>query len=96
MTISMDTEAGNKAFRDGTLRKTMQWAKEQLRPEAAFFAPTNGVRTAYFLFDLPDPSRIPVVAEPFFQKLGAKIELTPAMDFDDVQAGMEEATKNLA
>ncbi|MFC7343718.1 hypothetical protein [Saccharopolyspora griseoalba] len=93
--VSIDTEKGNQAFRDGTLPKVMQWAREQLNPEAAFFSPTDGVRTAYFVFDMQETSHIPSIVEPFFEKLGAHVELTPAMDFSDVQAGVQRAGETM-
>ncbi len=89
--VSIDTEKGNQAFRDGTLQKLVQWAREELQPEAAFFSPSGGKRTAYFVFDMQDASRLPSIAEPFFETVGAQIELAPAMDFDDVQAGSQRA-----
>jgi hypothetical protein len=44
---------------------------------------------------MQDPSSIPSIVEPFFEVLGAQIELTPAMDFDDVQAGVEQAGETM-
>jgi hypothetical protein len=93
--VTIDTEKGNQAFRDGTLTKVVRWAREELKPQAAFFSPTDGKRAAYFLFDMQDPSSIPSIVEPFFEVLGAQIELTPAMDFDDVQAGVERAGETM-
>jgi hypothetical protein len=40
------------------------------------------------VFDLPSTSKIPPLAEPFFIGLGATIEVTPAMDMADLQAGL--------
>jgi hypothetical protein len=93
--VSIDTEKGNQAFRDGSLQKTMQWAREELKPEAAFFGPSNGRRTAYFVFDMQDASRLPAILEPFFQNVDAEVELAPAMDFDDLQTGIEQALKSV-
>jgi hypothetical protein len=52
------------------------------------------MRTAFFFFDLADPTEIPSVAEPFFMNLNAQIEFCPAMDAADLKAGLEKAMKN--
>ncbi len=90
-TIEIDTEAGNEANRNGVLQKTMQSFMEQVRPEAAYFTPTHGQRCAYVVFDMPEPSRMPVFFEPLFQTLNAKIEVRPVMNMDDLMAGSTEA-----
>ena len=37
---------------------------------------------------------IPTAAEPFFTNLNAAIELSPAMNLDDMKAGVEKAMKH--
>ncbi len=93
MKASIPVEAGNKALRDGSLPKIMMAFVEQMKPEAAYFMPENGKRTAIFFFDLKDPSSIPAAAEPFFEKLNASIEMTPVMNIEDMKAGVERAIK---
>jgi hypothetical protein len=88
MTVQMDTEKANRAIADRSLGRIMESAMEKMRPEVAYFGATDGLRTAFLVFDLEDPTGIPAVAEPFFQHLGAKITLLPVMDFADVQAGL--------
>jgi hypothetical protein len=44
MKIKMDTEAGNRAIRDGSLPQLMQDTLGKLEPKAAYFGPENGVR----------------------------------------------------
>lgn len=90
LTVEMDTDKTNKAIADNTLPQTMKSVMERLKPEAAFFGSRDGVRTGFIVFDLKDTSDIPSVAEPFFQKFGAKITFTPVMNFDDVQAGLRK------
>jgi hypothetical protein len=48
----------------------------------------GGERTAYFFFDLKQPADIPKIAEPIFANLRAAIDVTPAMNIDDVKAGL--------
>jgi hypothetical protein len=94
MRAQMDTAAGNKAINDGTLPRVIQSTIERLRPEAAYFTATEGMRTAFIVFDLHDPSDIPTVAEPFFMELGAKVEFTPVMNADEVRVGVEKMMSN--
>lgn len=93
MKVQMDTEAASEAIRNGTMQTTLQTAMEQLRPEAAYFTAQDGMRTAFIVFDLREPAQIPTIAEPLFSPLKAKIDLSPVMNLDDVQAGIEELKK---
>jgi len=52
--ISIPVETGNKAFREGALNKIMMETIERLKPEAAYFFPEKGIRTAMMVFDLKD------------------------------------------
>jgi len=94
MKVSMPVEAGNKGVKEGILPRTVMKFVEQAKPEACYFFPERGRRTALFFFDLEDPTMIPSVAEPFFSNLNASIELTPAMNLEDMKAGVAKAMKN--
>ena len=89
--VQMSVEASNAAIRDGRLGKIMSTTIERLKPEAAYFTTVNGDRGGFIVFDLKHPSDIPSICEPFFMELGAKVELTPVMTPDDVQAGLAKA-----
>jgi hypothetical protein len=89
MRVQVETEAGNRAIKDGTLPKVIQSTLERLKPEGAFFTTLDGARTAYFVFDMAEPSQIPAIAEPFFMELNAKVDFYPAMNVDDVQKGLQ-------
>ena len=91
--VTMDVEAGNKAIKNNTLPETMQSAMHTLKPEASYFFADHGKRTAYFFFDLKDPSQIPVIAEPFFLNLNAAVEFIPVMNADDLRSGLEQAMR---
>ncbi|MFF3938367.1 DUF3303 family protein [Streptomyces phaeofaciens] len=87
---TMDTEKSNEAIRSGTLGKLIQESMEQIKPEAAYFTTDNGRRTAYIVFDLQDPSQMPVISEPFFLNLNADITYVPVMNMEDVQKGLAQ------
>ncbi|MDH6624232.1 hypothetical protein M2271_002034 [Streptomyces sp. LBL] len=88
--VQMDTEKANEAIRNGTLAKLIQESVEQIKPEAAYFTAEDGRRTAYMVFDMQDSSQMPVISEPFFLNLGAKITYTPVMNMEDVQKGLSQ------
>jgi len=89
MTVQFDTEKASKAIEGQSMATFMESVIERLKPEAAFFGAKDGMRTGFIVFDLQQPSQIPTVVEPFFQKLGARIDLMPVMDFDDVRIGLQ-------
>lgn len=68
MKVQMDTEVGSKAIADGSMPGVMQATMSRLKPEAAYFGPEGGVRTAFIIFDLADPPEIPSISEPLFSK----------------------------
>jgi hypothetical protein len=90
MKIKMDTEAGSRAIADGSMPKLMEQVLGELQPEAAYFGPEDGMRTAFLVFDLDDPSRLPRLTEPLFGKLGATVEMFPVMDREDLQKGLQQ------
>jgi hypothetical protein len=92
----VDVEKANRAAADGSLTQMMQEAMERLHPEAAYFAPESGLRTAYFVFDLGDPSDMPVIAEPFFQRLNAMVEFQTVMNRDELQTGLSRMAERVA
>ena len=89
LTATMEAAAGNKAITDGSLPKIMKSLMERLKPEAAYFFSSEGCRTCLMVFDLKDPSQIPVTVEPLFMGMNAKVNLTPVMNAEDLQKGLE-------
>ena len=86
--ISIPVEVGNARIKDGTLPKTIQSILQDQKPEAAYFAEDNGRRTGFVFVNVPEPSDIPRLAEPWFLALDASVEFHPAMTVEDlVKAG---------
>jgi hypothetical protein len=81
-------EAGNQAVRSGKIAQVMDPLMGRLQPEAAYFFTENGKRAGFVVFDLEDPSQIPLIAEPLFQELNATVEFVPVMNQDDLQKAM--------
>jgi len=91
--VSLPVESGNKSVQDGALAKTIEAFSKKYTPEAAYFYPEGGRRTALFVFELADQTHIPSVAEMFFVGLDAEVYLTPVMNADDLRAGLEKTKK---
>jgi hypothetical protein len=88
--FTLDVAAANAAIRSGDLERTLKASLETLKPEAAYFAVENGKRAVYIVFDLKSPSDLPSIAEPWFMTAQATVELTPAMNLDDLKSGLEK------
>jgi hypothetical protein len=48
------------------------------------------------VFDLTDPSQIPVLTEPMYQQGKAKVTLTPCMNLEDLEKGFEKLASQMA
>ena len=82
--ISIPVEVGNARIKDGTLPKTIQSILQDQKPEAAYFAEDNGRRTGFVFVNVPEPSDIPRLAEPWFLAFDASVEFHPAMTVEDL------------
>ena len=89
--FTVPIEKGNQTYKDGSLGKTLETIMNKLKPEAAYFAPTDGKRGGMIFFDLADPSQIVEFVEPLFSNLNAAVELVPVMNGDDLRKGMAKA-----
>ena len=87
--VRIPAAKGSAALRDGSMQRTVEEFMNAVKPEAAFFAPEGGVRTASIVFDMKDPSDMPPLLEPFFSTFEAEVELTPVMNADDLRAGLK-------
>ena len=84
----------NQAVRDGTVGQKVRRILEDTKPEAVYFTEQNGHRGAILIVDLPDPSRVPGFAEPWFLAFNANVEFHIVMTPDDLQrASLEELGK---
>ena len=90
MKVKIDTAAGSSGIQDGSLQRVLQETFGRLNPEASYFGPEGGVRTAFIVFDLQSPSQLPAISEPLFSKLKAQVEMFPVMNLEDLQKGLQE------
>src|SRR6266851_5105538 len=97
MKVSMPVEPFNASVRDGSVGAKMGRALEEIRPEAVYFIEDQGKRTALLIVDVPNPSRIPALAEPWFLMFNASVEFKIAMTPEDLKAsGLESLGRKYA
>jgi hypothetical protein len=88
MRVLIPADKGTQAINDGSMVPALQQVMDSLKPEAAYFFPSHGQRTAIFVFDMSDNAALAPTVEPFWMMLGAEVELIPVMNFADLQAGL--------
>jgi hypothetical protein len=88
--ITVPLDPGNRSMRNGGIATAIQRVMDRWKPEAAYFASIEGKRGMYIVFDLADPSDIPVFAEPLFMELNADVEVVPVMNAEDLQRGISQ------
>ena len=97
MRVAIPVDAGNEAIVNGKLMSVVQTFTEQHKPEAAYFyADDNGQRCCAMVLDMKDASEIPVIAEPLFAGLNARLQLLPVMNADDLKKGLDIARHQAA
>ncbi|MEV7613408.1 hypothetical protein [Streptomyces sp. NPDC089799] len=84
----MDTVASNEALKSGRLPALMSDLMEKLKPEAAYFGPSEGVRSFWFVCDLTDSAAVPSLLEPLFFDLHAEVEIQPVMNPEEMKRGL--------
>ncbi len=85
------TEAGNLMLQDPNLLNKLQTYISKVKAEATYFFEEEGDRVAAFIVDIPQASEIPVLIEPLYSGMGARVELHPVMSFDDLKNGVPQA-----
>jgi len=88
--ITIDTERGSAAIKDGSMQQALQMVMDQMKPEASYFFPADGQRCAMLFFEMQDQSDMVPILEPFFMNLDAEVELFPVMNFQDLQSGLSK------
>lgn len=87
----MPTEAGNKVVQDPNFLKILEEYMNKAKPEAAYFFEADGDRVAVFVVDMQSADQIPVLAEPLFIGMGAKVEFHPIMNLEELKKGISQA-----
>ncbi|MER7579322.1 hypothetical protein [Kitasatospora sp. NPDC097691] len=87
--IELDTATANQAVADGAMADGIREALAQLKPEAAYFFARNGNRAMILVVDVPDEAAVPSIAEPFWLRTNAKVDLHICMNADELMEGLK-------
>lgn len=90
--IRMPVESGNDLARAGTLGTKIEAILADQKPEAVYFGLDDGMRTAFLILNLDDPSDLPRIAEPWFLAFNAEMEAQAVM----VPADLQKAGPHIA
>ena len=85
MKIQLPTAAYNTAVRDGTAGSKTGAILEAIKPEAVYFTEMDGLRTVIMIVDLPQPSYIPKLAEPWYLSFDADVAFHIVMNRQELQ-----------
>jgi hypothetical protein len=94
LNVTIPHEPFNTLVRDGTAGQKIGRIIDEIKPEAIYFTEQGGHRGAVAIVDVPDPSAVPRLAEPFFLTFDADVEFRVVMSPADLQnAGLDEIGK---
>jgi len=84
-------EKSGRVLQEGRMQEVLGSVLERLQPETAYFYGEQGRRNMFFVFDMQDPSELPSITEPLFNEAEADVHITPVMNQDDLQRGLQQA-----
>jgi len=87
MNVKIPHRPFNAAVKDGSVGPKLNRILEAIKPEAVYFTEQNGQRGAVLVVDMPDSSKIPALAEPWFLTFEADVEFRIAMTPEDLKKG---------
>lgn len=92
--VKLPIEPFNTMTKNGTVGKTIGRILDEIKPEAVYFTEYRGRRGAIMIVDVPDPSKVPAVSEPWFLAFNADVHFHVVMSPDDLQrAGLDALGK---
>ncbi|HUJ11830.1 MAG TPA: panthothenate synthetase [Verrucomicrobiae bacterium] len=95
--ITIPHEPFNSLVRKGVVGQKLADILTALKPEATYFTEQDGKRGAILVVDLPNSSKIPALAEPWFVTFNADVRFRIAMTPDDLKAsGLDALGKKWA
>lgn len=83
--ITIPHEPFNSLVREGVAGKKISEILDALKPEAVYFSEYDGKRGAIVVIDVPEASKIPSIAEPWFLTFEADVVFRVAMTPDDME-----------
>jgi hypothetical protein len=85
MNVKIPHQTFNAAVKDGSAGAKLGKILETLKPETVYFTEQAGHRGAVLVVDVPDASKIPALAEPWFLTFQADVEFRIAMTPEDLK-----------
>lgn len=85
LNVKIPHQTFNAAVKDGTVGSKLNKILEAIKPEVVYFTEQDGHRGAVLIVDVADPSKVPVLAEPWFLSFQADVEFRVAMTPDDLK-----------
>jgi hypothetical protein len=97
LNVSFPHEQFNAAVRDGSVGQKLKRILDEIKPEAVYFTEQHGKRSCILIVDLPDASKVPALAEPWFLTFNADVELKVVMSPENLaNAGLDDLGKKWA
>jgi hypothetical protein len=91
LNVRIPHEPFNSLVREGKAGEVLGRILDEIKPEVIYFTEQHGQRGAVAIVDLPNPSRIPSLAEPWFLSFNADCEFRVVMTPEDLQnAGLDD------
>jgi hypothetical protein len=95
--VKFPPEPFNKEVRNGTIGKTIERIFAETKPEAVYFTEYDGRRGVVMLVDVADPTKVPVIAEPWFLAFDAEVTFHVVMSKEELgRAGLDALGKKWA
>lgn len=91
--FSVPTQHGNDVVRSGKIAKIFKQLGEDLKPEAMYFYPADGLRAGCIFLQSDNPAICVAVGERLWFGLQAQIKVTPVMNADDLGRGLSDIAK---
>jgi hypothetical protein len=82
------TVEGTEALKAGRIDKLLGQLMEDLKPEAAYFYPENGLRSGHLIVNMDNSTQVLEYGERLWVGLGGEVEMTPVMAPEDIMAGL--------
>jgi len=74
----------NAAVKDGSVGQKIQRVLEETKPEAVYFTEYEGHRGAILIVNVDNPSKVPVLAEPWFLLFDADVQFHVVMSPEEL------------
>lgn len=95
--VRLPHEPFNAAVRDGSVGKTIERILADTKPEAVYFTEYDGRRGAILIVDVPEVSKVPALAEPWFLSFNADVTFHIVMSPEELgRAGLDAIGKKWA